>query len=194
MYTFPTSVTPAVRSHLDAQMAFLTDMSTSLSRSFQSIVDLNIKLSQALLEETTLASQQALDAKSPTDAVTSSAARAQPAAQKLQAYQQDLSRVAAQTQAELTSLAQKHVEATSQTARALADEVQRSATEQTGNALRQQQDTMKNLRDPLERAQANVNSWVASPGNMQSAQQEAPAQPGQSAQSAQSAEPQQGNK
>jgi phasin family protein len=185
MYTIPPSVTPAVRSHLDAQMAFFTDMSTSLTRSFQTIVELNMKLGQALLEETTLASQQLLSASSPTDAVSSAAARAQPASQKLQEYQQQVSRIAAEAQAELASLSEKHVQATSQTARQLADEVKRTATEQTERALQQQQETMKNFRDPFERAQSNVNSWVASPGSMQDAGASASAPSSGNAQDAQ---------
>ena len=55
MYPFPQSVTPAVRSHMDAQAAFVNEMSKSLFRSFQHMCDLNIQLAQTLLEETTLA-------------------------------------------------------------------------------------------------------------------------------------------
>ena len=34
-YPFPPSVTPAVRTHLDAQAAFMNDMSKSFFKSFQ---------------------------------------------------------------------------------------------------------------------------------------------------------------
>ena len=55
MYPFPQSVAPAVRTHVDAQTAFLNDMSKSLFRSFQQMCDLNIQLMQTIIEETTLA-------------------------------------------------------------------------------------------------------------------------------------------
>jgi hypothetical protein len=46
MYPFPQSVTPAVRTHMDAQAAFVNDMSKSLFRSFQQVCELNIQLAQ----------------------------------------------------------------------------------------------------------------------------------------------------
>ena len=62
MYPFSQSVTPAVRTHLDAQTAFMNDMSKSLFQSFQQMCNLNIQLVQTMLEETALASQQILTA------------------------------------------------------------------------------------------------------------------------------------
>lgn len=52
MYPFSQSVHPAVRTHLDAQTAFMNDMSKSLFQSFQQMCDLNIRLVQTMLEET----------------------------------------------------------------------------------------------------------------------------------------------
>ncbi|MFC3461467.1 hypothetical protein [Massilia haematophila] len=57
MLPFSQSVTPAVRAHLDAQAAFLNDMSKSMSRSFQELCQLNMQLGQTLLEESTTASR-----------------------------------------------------------------------------------------------------------------------------------------
>ena len=70
MFLFSQAVTPAVRSHLDAQVAFLNDMSKTWSRSIQSIVEANIQLSQTLLEESNLASQQMLTTNHPTEVIS----------------------------------------------------------------------------------------------------------------------------
>ena len=165
MFLFSQSVTPAIRSHLDAQVAFLNDMSKSWSRSIQNIVEANIQLSQTLLEESNIASHQLLTTNHPTEAISAAAARAQPAADKLRAYQQHLSRVMADSQVEMARVAEQHVPETSRTAKTLADEVARVASEETQNSLRTQQDTLKNFRDPFQQAGANGSFHR---GNLQS--------------------------
>jgi phasin family protein len=165
MFLFSQAVTPAVRSHLDAQVAFLNDMSKTWSRSIQSIIEANIQLSQTLLEESNLASQQMLTTNHPTEVISAAASRAQPAAEKLRAYQQHLTRVVADSQAEMARVAEQHVPETSRTARTLADEVARAASEETQKSLRTQQETLKNFRDPFQEARANGS---AQRGNLQS--------------------------
>ena len=165
MFLFSQSVTPAVRSHLDAQVAFLNDVSKSWSRSIQNIIDANIQLSQTLLEEGNIAGQQLLTTNHPTEVISAAAQRAQPAAEKIRAYQQHLSRVVADSQVDLARVAEQHVQETSRTARTLADEVARVATEETQNSLRTQEDTLKNFRDPFQEARVNGN---AQRGNLQS--------------------------
>jgi phasin family protein len=149
MYPFSQSVTPAVRTHLDAQMSFINDMSKSLFQSFQQLCDLNIQLTQTMLEEATQAGQQLLTADRQTDVISAAASRAQPATDKLRAYQQHISRVAADAQVQLARVTEQHVQETTRTARALADEVQRVATEETERNVRTQQETMRKFTDPF---------------------------------------------
>ena len=128
MYPFSQSVTPAARTHLEAQLSFFNDLSKSLFRTVQQYSDLNIQLAQTLLEEGTTAGQRVITASRPTEAIAAAASRAQPAAEKLRAYQQHLSRIAASTQVELSNVAEEHVQETSRTAKALADEVARASS------------------------------------------------------------------
>jgi phasin family protein len=100
MYPFPQTIAPAVRTHIDAQTAFLNDMSKSLFRSFQQMCDLNIQLVQTMLEETTLASKHVLSTDRQSELLSAAAARTQPAADKLRAYQQHIARLAADAQVE----------------------------------------------------------------------------------------------
>jgi phasin family protein len=174
MYPFAQSVTPAVRSHLEAQIAFLNDMSKSLFRTFQQMCDLNIQLTQTMLEETTLASHQALTAERQTEVLGAAASRAQPATDKLRAYQQHVSRVAADAQVELARVAEQHVQETTRTARALADEVARVATEETERNMRSQQETMRKFTDPFQtgngQLRGNINVESRPGASMQSGQ------------------------
>lgn len=150
MFPFSQSVTPAVRTHLEAQMAFMNDMSKSLFRSFQQLCDLNIQLTQTMLEESALASNSMLTADRQTDVISAAASRAQPTTEKLRAYQQHISRVAADAQVELSRVTEQHVQETTRTARALADEVARVASEETDRSVRSQQETMRKFSDPFQ--------------------------------------------
>jgi phasin family protein len=149
MFPFPQSVTPAVRTHLDAQTAFLNDMSKSMFQSFQQMCDLNIQLVQTMLEETTLASQQLLTADRPGSTLSAAASRAQPASEKLRAYQQHISRLAADAQVKLAKVAEEHVQTTTRTAQQLANEVARTANEETERGIRTGQETLRQFSDPF---------------------------------------------
>jgi phasin family protein len=147
MYPFPQSVNPAMRSHFDAQTAFMNELSQTMSRSFQQVFQLNMQLGQSLLEQAAGTAQRMLSAGRPTDALSAAAAGAQPGTDKLRAYQQQLSQLAAATQVDLSRVTEQHVQETSRTARALADDVSRTAAEETDKNLRQQEETIKQSRD-----------------------------------------------
>ncbi|MEC5160483.1 MULTISPECIES: phasin family protein [unclassified Janthinobacterium] len=151
MYPFNrTSAGPAAKTHLEAQLSFFNAMSKSLFRSAQQFTDLNMQLAQTMLEESTNASHEMITADQPTEAFNAAAAHAQPAAGKIRAYQQHISRLAADTQVDLAKVAEEHVSETSRTAKALADEVARVASEETEKSMRNQQDAMKKFADPFE--------------------------------------------
>ncbi len=109
MFQFPPSVTPAVRSHLDAQISFASDLGKSFFRSFRHVCDLNIQLAQTLLEEISVAGHQLIAHRRPTEALLAASARAQPAADTLRAYQRSISRVAAGAQVDLARVTGQHV-------------------------------------------------------------------------------------
>jgi len=162
MYPFPQNINPAVRTHVDAQTAFLNDMSKSLFKSFQQMCDLNIQLMQTMIEETALAGKQVLSADRQTELLSAATARAQPASDKLRAYQQHITRLAADAQVELARVTEQHVQNTTRTARALADEVARDATEQTERSLRAQQESVRQFADPFARGGDRAGDGAAS--------------------------------
>jgi phasin family protein len=189
MYPFPQSVDPAMRSHFDAQTAFMNELSQTMSRSFQQVFQLNMQLGQSLLEQAAGTAQRMLSAGRPTDALSAAAAGAQPGTDKLRAYQQQLSQLAAATQVDLSRVTEQHVQETSRTARALADDVSRTAAEETDKNLRQQEETIKQSRDVFTqeaerdartgaRAQGNVQSATDSVGKKTDGQPAAPGFPG----------------
>lgn len=172
MYPFSQSVKPAVRTHVDAQTAFLNDMSKSMFRSMQQVFDLNMQLMQTMLEETTTAGQQLLTADRQTELWSAAASRAQPIVDKMRAYQQHISRLAADAQVDMARVTEQHVQTTSQTARTLADEVARNASEETERGLRAQQETVRKFSDPFTHpgdSGAQSQKWAEAGASMQSA-------------------------
>ena len=150
MYPYSRSVTPAAKNHLEAQLAFFNGLSKSLFQSAQQLNDLHMQLAQGLLEESTVASQNLLTLERAEDVFQVAAASGQPAAEQLRKYQQQLSRLAADTQVELASVAEQHVNETSRTAKALAEEVARTASEETEKNVRKQQEAMQRIAEPFQ--------------------------------------------
>jgi phasin family protein len=163
MYPFPQTIAPAVKTHVDAQTAFMNDISKSWFKSVQQMLDLNIQLVQTMMEESTLASKHVLSADRQTEALSGAASRVQPASDKLRAYQQHLTRLAADTQVEIARVTEQHIQNTSRTARALADEVARDANEQTERGLRAQQETLRQFADPFARGNGAASPSQRSP-------------------------------
>jgi phasin family protein len=176
MYPFPQSVNPALRSHIDAQIAFFNELSQVMSRSFQQVGQLHMRLNQALLEEATNVGQRLLTTENPTEAMSVAAARAQPATETLRAYQHQVSQLTAATQVDLTRVTEQHVQEISRTACALADDVARAAVEETNKSMRQQEETLKNFRAPFKQEDTRGEETGAQfQGNLQSSGDEADA-------------------
>lgn len=170
MYPFSPAVTPAVRSHLESQVAFFNAMSQSLTRSVQQLCELNIRLGQTMLEEGNSAGQQWLTTENATDVFAIAASRAQPAADKLSSYQQHISRMMAEGQLDLARVAEQHSQVALRTARELADQVAQVAADETEKGIVKQQEIMKNFVDPFQQhAAAHGNHSVAARGKLQSA-------------------------
>lgn len=145
MFSFNQSVTPAAKQHIEAQVSLINDMSKSLFRTVQQYSDLNIQLAQTIAEEMALTGQELLTTSKPAEALNVTLSHAQPTADKLRAYQQHLSRIAANTHVALSKVAEEHASETSRTAKELAEEVTRLATEETEKNVRTQQDAMRRM-------------------------------------------------
>lgn len=159
MFSYANAVTPAAKTHLDAHLAFFNDMSRSMFRTAQQFSDLNIQLVQTMMEEAAHTSHELMTANRPTEALSAAAQRAQPATDKLRAYQQHLTRIAADTQVELSKVAEEHVETTSRTAKALAEEVSRTTQDEAERALRTQQAAVEKFSDPFRQFANGAGQW-----------------------------------
>ncbi len=150
MFPFSQSITPAAKSHVQAQVAYFNDLSRSLFQMAQQFNEVNIQLLQKWLEDVASTSQAVITAGKPTEVFTVTASRAQPAADRFRAYQQQVSKIAAEGQTRLIQVASEHADETARAAREFTDEVTRVTSEETERTLRQQHDTMRQLANPLD--------------------------------------------
>ena len=153
MFPFSPASTPAVRSHVDSQFAYFNDLTQAIANSFQNVCEANLKFGQAMVEDTMGAGQRMLSDGRSGDVFGTVAACAQPASDKLRAYQQHLSRLAADTQVELARVTQQHAPEHARTANALAEDVSRVAAEETERGMQQQAEVLKRFRDPFMQAE-----------------------------------------
>jgi phasin family protein len=159
MMNFSQPFTPAAKSHMEAQLSLFTDLSKKLFTSAQKVNELNIQVAQTLLEESVNSAHQLMAAEDPSEFLSIAAAQAQPAAEKVRAYQQHLTSIAAGTQVDMAKAAETHIPETTRTAAALAEEVARKASEETEKVTQRQKETMERL--------ANAQPYSTKPGGQQ---------------------------
>jgi phasin family protein len=162
MLSFSQPITPAVKAHIEAQYSLFSDMSQKMFETAQKINELNIQVAKTVMEESLTNAQQVMVAKDPYEAISIAASQAQPAAEKVRAYQQHLTNIAARTQVDLAKTAESHVPNTSRTAAAVADEVARKATEETEKATLRQKAAMEKLTNPLDKPTDTKSQTVRS--------------------------------
>ncbi len=150
MYPFPRDSKPAVQNHLQAQVAMYNDISKAMFRTFQDVVNANITFAGSLLEESAEAGKDLLTAGDTTETLSSWSRRAQPISQKYSAYRDQMSRVAADGQNKLAQTVGTHIEETTRTSAALADDVKRSVEHQSEQTRRQFEESLRNFSDPFE--------------------------------------------
>ncbi|MFZ4876678.1 phasin family protein [Janthinobacterium sp. Mn2066] len=141
---FPTSISPALKSHLQAQLDFAADLSRKLVDTAQQVSELNLRAVQEMLEEFNQTHQQMLAARDPSEFFSLALNQMQPAG-KLQRYQQQLSHLVANAHVEMNRTAETHLPETSRTAAAFADEVVRKTAEETEKATQRQRDLIEKM-------------------------------------------------
>lgn len=134
---------------MQAQLSLFNDISKKLFNSAQKINELNIQVAQTIMEESVKSSHELLAAEDATDFISIAASQAQPGAEKVRAYQQHLTNIAAGTQVELAKAAEEHIPETTRTAAALAEEVARKANEETEKVTQRQKAAMEKLTNPI---------------------------------------------
>lgn len=168
-FTFPEQLSAATKSNLEAQVALITTLANKAFESIEKIVDLNLNVAKASLEESTVAAKQILAAKDPQEFFSLSAAQAQPNAEKLLAYGRHLANIASSAQAEFTKAAEAQIAETNRKVIALVEEVTKNAPagsenviafvkSSIGNANAGYEQLAKTTKQAVEALEANLST------------------------------------
>jgi phasin family protein len=149
MLLFDQQTSPSAKAYMESQFTFLSEMSTQMLGAIQKVNDLNIRIAQASLQDALVSAREVYCAQGPYEALSIAAGQVQPAAEKLRAYRQHLTDIAARTQADLAKTAEVHIPETSRTATAVADELARATAEKAQKAAQRQKETIEKMASPI---------------------------------------------
>jgi phasin family protein len=172
MFNIPEQFSTVAKTNLEAQLALFTNLTTKAFESMEKVVDLNLNVAKASLEDTSIAAKQLLTAKDPQEFFSLSAAQAQPAAAKAIAYGRHLAGIATSAQAELTRTAEEQIAEAGRKVSALVDDVSKNAPAGSenviaivksaiGNANAGYEQFSKSTKQAVEVMEANMNTAVS---------------------------------
>jgi phasin family protein len=171
MFTIPEQFSAASKANIEAQVALLTSLSNKVFEGVEKVVDLNLNVVKASLEETNATARQILAAKDLQEVFSLTASQVQPNAEKALAYGRHLASIASSTQAEFTKAAEEQIAETNRKVVALIDEVTKNAPAGSetvvafvksaiGNANAGFEQLTKSTKQAVEVIESNVNSAV----------------------------------
>ena len=126
MTSFVETFTPAAKQHAEARIDYYTDLTQAVLHSMRQLAEVNVQFSRDWLDRSTSALRGGL-LTPPSERAAEAAPTAQAALQQLQAYHQQLSRVASEFQAEITGVVQQHAPQAARTATDLVNAGQQAA-------------------------------------------------------------------
>lgn len=161
MFPFSQNVSPAVQDHLRSQFSFITDISQKMFDTAQRINELNVQVAKTVMDESIQATQQVMTAQDPLEALSIATGQVQPTTEKVRAYQQHLTNIAAGAQVEMSKAAESRVPEATRTATAVADEVTRRVSEETQKATDRQRAMMDKVTNPVKGSSTGTKSSSA---------------------------------
>ena len=120
---------PAVQSHLQNQVGFITELSRKSCDSARQISELNLQFAQQVIEDSLSASRQIMSVSDPFQWSAMLANQIGPVTQRLQNYQQQLIGLLSGAQVDFTRATESYMPEASRSASAIADDMTRRAEE-----------------------------------------------------------------
>jgi phasin family protein len=171
MFTVPEQFSSVAKANIESQLAIFTALTTKAFESMEKVVDLNLNVAKASLEDSSIAAKQLLSAKDPQEFFSLTAAQAQPTAAKAIAYGRHLAGIATSAQAELTRAAEEQIAETGRKVSALVEDVSKNAPAGSenviaivksaiGNANAGYEQFSRTTKQAVEVMEANMNSAV----------------------------------
>jgi len=171
MFPINDQFSSVAKANLEAQLSLLTVLTTKAFESVEKVVDLNLNVAKASLEDSAVSAKQLLAAKDAQEFFSLTAAQAQPTAAKAIAYSRHLAGIATIAQAEFTRAAEEQIAETGRKVSDLVDDVSKNAPAGSenviamvksaiGNANLGYEQFSKSTKQAVEVMEANLNSAV----------------------------------
>jgi len=135
MFAIPEQFSAATKANFEAQVALLTTLSNKMFEGVEKVVDLNLNVAKASLEESNAAARQLLAAKDLQEVFSLTASQVQPTAEKAIAYGRHLANIASSTSAEFTKVAEEQIAESNRKVVSLIDEVSKNAPAGSENVV-----------------------------------------------------------
>jgi len=172
MFPIPDQLSSVTKANLEAQLSLFASLTSKAFESVEKVVDLNLNVAKASLEDSTTAARQLLAAKDAQEFLSLTAAQAQPNAAKAIAYGRHLAGIASAVQAEFSRAAEEQIAETSRKVSALVDDVSKNAPAGSenviaivksaiGNANAGYEQFNKTSKQAMEAMEANMTSAVS---------------------------------
>lgn len=171
MFTIPAQFSEVSKANFEAQLASFASLTNKTFESVEKVVDLNLNLLKASMEESNAAAKQWLAAKDPQEWLTVATAQAQPNTEKALSYGRHLASIASGVQAEFSKAAEAHIAETSRKMLELLEEATKNAPAGSENAIAMVKSAIgnanagyeqmtKTTKQAVETLEANLNTAV----------------------------------
>lgn len=171
MFPIPEQFSNVAKANLETQLSLFANLTSKAFESVEKVVDLNMNVAKASLEDSSVAAKQLLAAKDPQEFFSLTAAQAQPTAAKAIAYGRHLAGIATSAQAEFTRAAEEQIAEAGRKVSELVEDVSKNAPAGTenvvaivksaiGNANAGYEQLSKTTKQAVEALEANMNSAV----------------------------------
>lgn len=169
MFSFQEQLSNATKTSFETQLALITAMTNKAFDSVEKVIDLNMNVAKASLEESKANVQQLLSVKDAQEFFALSAAQVQPTAEKAIAYGRHLANIGSSAQAEFTKAAEAQITETNRKFIALVEEVSKNAPAGSenvvafmksaiGNSNAGYEQLVKTTKQAVEAAEVNMNT------------------------------------
>jgi phasin family protein len=168
MFVIPEQFSTATKANFESQIAILAALTNKAFESAEKLVDLNLNVAKASIEESTAAAKQMISNPQEFFSLTT---QVQPAAEKAIAYGRHLAGIMTSAQAEFTKAAEEQMAETNRKIVSLIDEVSKNAPvgsenvvsfvkSAIGNASAGYEQLTKSTKQAVDVMEANLNTAV----------------------------------
>jgi phasin family protein len=170
MSSFQEQISAATKANFENQLALLTALTGKAFESVEKVIELNMSVAKAALEESTSNARQLLAAKDPQEFIALSASQVQPNAEKATSYGREVMTIVSGLQAEVSKAAESQISEHSRKLASLVDEVSKTAPAGSENVVAFMKTAIANANTGYEQLTKSTKQAVETMGaNMNNA-------------------------